>query len=358
MQNTPPIELSFPFEILNSFVSGNTAIDIPRLILKDLSETVPFLECYGFRWDHEADREELEKIRKTAIEFIEVELLTGIDLSMPREVSSQKDVRLLLLWASDLEHKYQKWACAILRVGHTLSHCYSHFNDRYGGEIRKQVFSRFEEHLHRENDSLYLGAEHPIELLEFEAKPQKPLFSIVLKLLHKPENVASGIFDRIGVRFITKNRFDALLVVRYLRRHNIVMFANVKPSRSRNTLVDIPLLENALNKLHGLSRDEALTEIRKQVAASDYPGPAQPSYNPYSNANYHSIQFTCRQLIRVDEPEPARFFFPFEIQILDEQSYLTSRTGYASHSLYKERQKEAARERVLADLLKQSPEQA
>ncbi len=351
MQNKPPIELSFPFEILNSFVSGNTAIDIPRLILEDLSETMPFLECYGYRWDHPGDRQEIETIRRKAIEFIEVELLFDIELSIPEEVASETDVRFLLLWASDLDHEYQRWACAILRVAHTLAHCYSHFNERYGDKIREQIFSRFEQHLRRENNKLYLGSDEPIELLDFEAKPQKTLFSVVLKLLQKSENVATDIFDRIGLRFITKNRFDAVLVVRYLRLHNIVMFANVKPSRSRNTLVDINLLQKDIDELDGLSREEALVKIRAQVDARDYPGPPEPSYNPYSNANYHSIQFTCRQLIRVEEPELARFFFPFEIQILDEESYKTSRTGYASHELYKERQKESARKRVLGTLL-------
>jgi uncharacterized protein (TIGR04562 family) len=324
MQNKPTLELSFPFEILNAFVSGYTAIDIPRLILNDLSETVPFLECYGYRWDHPGDRKEIETIRKKAIEFIEVELLLELELATPEEVASEKDVRFLLLWASDLNHEYQPWACAILRVAHTLAHCYSHFNERYGDHIRQQIFSRFEEHLHRENDRLYLGFDEPIELLDFEAKPQKALFSVVLKLLHKSENVATDIFDRIGLRFITKNRFDAVLVVRYLRLHNIVMFANVKPSRSRNTLVDIPLLQKDLDELQHLSREEALVIVRNQVDAREYPGPPEPSYNPYSDANYHSIQFTCRQLIRIEEPESARFFFPFEIQILDEQSYMMS----------------------------------
>ncbi len=351
-KNEPKIDISFPFEILNSFVSGNTAIDIPKLILENLAESESFLECYGYRWDHPEDRKEIEHIRAKAIEFIEVELLLDSPLSIPIEISAEKDIRFLLLWASDMDHDFQRWACAILRVAHTLAHCYSHFNERYGESIRNQIFSRFEKHLRRENYGLFLGDGQSIPLYNFEAKPQKPLFSVVLKLLHKSENVATDIFDRIGLRFITKNRFDALLVVRYLRIHNIIMFANVKPSRSRNTLIDLEELENEIQSLSNFDREEALEEIRQRVENRDYPGPPEPSYNPYSNANYHSIQFTCRQLIRVNEPERARFFFPFEIQILDEQSYKKSRSGYASHELYKERQRDAARTRVLGELLK------
>lgn len=345
------IDISFPFEILNAFVSGDTAIDIPHLILTDLSESEDFLECYGFRWTVESDRKEIEHIRREAIKFIEDEFLNDIDLQIPEPVRTQKDIRYLLLWASEPQHKYQQWACAILRVSHTIAHCFSHFNERYGEAIRQQIFTRFEAHLIREKGQLFLGKKEKIPLYNFEAKPVKSLFSVVLKLLHKSENVATDIFDRVGVRFITKHRFDALLVVRYLRLHNIVMFANVKPSRSRNTLIDLKSLEKEIVRLEAHPRDTALDNIRKWVENREYPGPPQPSYNPYSDANYHSIQFTARQLIRVNDPHPVKFFFPFEIQVLDEKSYKSSRSGYASHEQYKKRQQNSARSRVLGALL-------
>ncbi len=45
------------------------------------------------------------------------------------------------------------------------------------------------------------------------------------------------------------------------------------------------------------------------------------------------------------------FFFPYEVQILDRESYERSRSGRASHATYKERQRQAVKERIWGDLL-------
>lgn len=347
------IDVSFPFEILRLFVSGHSAIDIPKLLLNDVSETEAFLECYGYDWFNPEHREELENVRRESVSFIQEALLGEEgDPRIPDEVRDQKDVRELLVWASDPDHEYQRWACAILRVGHTYAHAHSYFNERFGPTIRHQIFSRFEQHLVRVDGDIFLGVDEKIPLANFYAKPSKPISSVMMKLLHKAENVAADIFDRVGVRFLTRERFDALLVVKYLREHNIVMFANVKPSRSRNTLIDIDWLEKELEEID-VTDPSALETIREATRHTEYPGPPVPSYNPYSAAEYHSIQFTCRQLIRTADSEtgePVRFFFPFEVQILDVASFEASRKGYAAHDLYKARQREAARQRVLGSL--------
>ena len=82
--------------------------------------------------------------------------------------------------------------------------------------------------------------------------------------------------------------------------------------------------------------------------------------NPHSSTRYQSIQFTCRQLIKYRNPfiaefseirqfakdrdrddlaqkilnldmslisRDTRFFYPFEVQILDHESYLTNTEG-------------------------------
>jgi len=185
------------------------------------------------------------------------------------------------------------------------------------------------------------------------------MFSVAMKLLHKVENVAEDIFDRVGVRFITHERLDTLLVVKYLREHNVFMFANIKPSRSRNTLIDIGWLEDLMAGLDGeveagsMTEDERMEVLREAVASHAHLAEPSTSLNPYSAASYHAVQFTCRQMIRVPDDTgrcEIRFFFPFEVQILDEESYRRSRSGYAAHDLYKQRQRKAVRDRVLGRL--------
>jgi len=352
-------DVHFPWEVLRSIVDGRSAIDIPRLALRDEREAREFLQGYGFDVSLEAHRDEIERIRLEAIEFIDDELLEGLSLEIPRAIVAQTQIESLLLEASAVAGENQRWACALLRVMHTLAHSHSYFNQRYGDEIRQQIFARFEPHLAMTDTGLLLGRNPGIELVSFEVKPTKSRRSVALKLLHKVDNVAADVFDRIGARFVTHQRLDAALVVRYLREHNVIMFANIKPSRSRNTLIDIEWLTHEIERLDGLvargqmSEAEQREVLRREVERREYPEPPAPSPNPYSSLTYHSIQFTCRQMIRIPGgrgSEDVRFFFPFEIQNRDEAGYGASREGRASHDLYKARQKESVRRRVLGPL--------
>jgi uncharacterized protein (TIGR04562 family) len=374
----------FPWETLSAILGGRSSIDIPRLQLSDVAQAEGFLDCYGFRWDEPHHRRELEVFRQQALGFLQGELLTDEpDLALPTELREEDDVRRLLLLASgDTRAPSQQWACAVLRVMHTLAHSSSYFNERFGPEIRAQVLGRIETHLVRGDEGLWLGrGEDAVPLLDFQVKEAKSTRSVLMKLLHKPENVATDIFDRLGVRFVTRERFDVLRVVRYLRVNNVVMFANLKPSRSRNSLIDLEALHDELLRLGqspGLSRADVFEELRHWTAEQPLP-PGGTHFNLYSSIDYHAVQFTCRQLIRVPNPfsngharapepevegEPRRlfgngpelrFFFPFEVQVLDVGSYTASRTGLAAHDEYKARQRETVKRRVLGYLLRRQP---
>jgi uncharacterized protein (TIGR04562 family) len=164
--------------------------------------------------------------------------------------------------------------------------------------------------------------------------------------------------------------------MRYLRSHYVVLFANVKPSRSRNTLIDFDVLRENQRLLDELRLSGRLTDIeyldalRQCVRDSPYPVPVETVHNQFSAVEYHSIQFTCRQLIRIREkdatvlsgafpavgkaavgPGEVRFFFPYEVQIMDQRAYAHSRSGLAAHSIYKRRQRDSVRKRVLGSLL-------
>ena len=356
-----PIEPLFSSEVLSSIIGGASAVDIPRMRLHDREEALDFLHCYGFSWSEPSHRDELERIRQTALRFIETALLEPGE-SMPEALREETDLPALLLAASRPPDRAQRWRCALLRVMHAIAHAYSPLERRYGDQIRGQILGRFHEHLFGEDGALMLGSgPDAIPLADFGFKSSKTLRSTTMKLLHKAENVAADVFDRIGVRFVTRSRFDAMLVVRYLRTHNVMMFANVKPTRSRNTLVDLEHLQTCTAALDRevvagrLAPDERTARLRAMVEARPCPSPRAAPDNQFSLINYRSIQYTCRQLIRVREPSASggevQFFFPFEIQILDVESYAEARSGLASHEVYKARQRAAVRRRVLGALI-------
>lgn len=344
--------MEFAWSAMRAVLDGASAIDVPTLSLDSLEAAKDFLASYGFAWPRASHRRELERLRRAAIALIEEDLLTGLDLeTIPEHTRSEFDVRRLLLASSgvDASPEVQAWACALLRVMHTLAHCGSHFNERYAEPIRAQIFARLAPHLTLQGESPTLGRGADAVVLDrFEVKHTKPTRSVALKLLHKPEHVATDIFDRVGLRFVTRDRLDALLVVRYLLAHNLVMFANIKPSRSRNTLVDLRWLEDAFAR----SPRPSLDSLRDELAHQPFPHEGAQQRNVFSSTDYRSIQFTCRQMVRVpDAAGEVSFFFPFEIQVLDRASFEASRTGRASHDDYRRRQTRAAQLRVLGPLL-------
>lgn len=391
MSNDRQPMLEIRWEMMDSILSGTSAIDVPRLYVTSLDDAQDFLACYGFDAAHARQRDELEALRVAALDFIENELLHDEPLAIDPEVRNERDIRRLLLWVStDAQTERRLWACTMLRVMHTFAHSGSYFQDEYAEPIREQILARFRPHIVTHHDgSIWLGAgPDAIPLSAFDLKFTKSRTSLAMKLLHKVENVATDVFDWLGVRIVTKHRFDALLAVRYLRTNNVFMFANVVPGRSRNTLLDLDTLHGELDRIEDARRAgeiaayEEWAEMRRRTAASPYPTPNGSTYNPYTALQYHSIQFTCRHMVRVVNPQlrgltkvlpfaqserirtmlkklgvetEVRFFFPFEVQIIDEESHDAAFKGLASHEKYKERQRYAVKKRLFGTRITQRP---
>ncbi|MFD2206048.1 TIGR04552 family protein [Kiloniella antarctica] len=333
---------------LTTVLKGQSIIDSDKLQVSSLKEAEAFLECYGFDYQQLEDRQEIEGIRQEAITFIEEVLLQEGEEITP-EVRNQESVLQLLLWVSEpVATERSQWACALLRVMHTFSHCGSYFNERYHTQIQQQIFGRFEQHIRYTSNGTYIG---DIELSSYERKSSKTRHSAVLKMLHKAENVAADIFDWLGIRIVTRDLLDALKVLCYLREYNVVMFANIKPSRSRNTLIDVEWMEERWKDMDDLEAARLEGDLIRYPDEVD-----RVTDNLFSGSHYRSLQFTCRQRVRLKEDDGTRirFYFPYEIQILDEASYQSNRHGEASHEQYKLRQIRSVRHRVMGPLCRQT----
>ena len=73
--------------------------------------------------------------------------------------------------------------------------------------------------------------------------------------------------------------------------------------------------------------------------------------NEFSGPDHRFIKFINRKLITVNvgseqATRSFRFFYPFEIQIMDEATWQKNLTGPTAHDQYKERQRKRARERA------------
>jgi uncharacterized protein (TIGR04562 family) len=92
--------------------------------------------------------------------------------------------------------------------------------------------------------------------------------------------------------------------------------------------------------------------LRDQLASESARAEYHLKSNEFSGADYRFIKFINRKLITVavgpgENQRAFRFFYPFEIQIMDYETYMRNLTGPMAHDEYKNRQRKKARDRVL-----------
>lgn len=335
-----------------TLVEGNSPIDLSRLGLNCRKQAYEFLKSYGYDLEVPAEKDCLLAIHREAIDFLQRLLCPAprpcdCSFTLPLEVQDPVDPLNLLLWASAPHQRMeplQPWACAVLRVMHAITYANQMRISPHSEEIRRQILAPYRAHVvEGDNGLLSLGrGEGAVPLLSAQFREEKARDSLILKLLHKPDNLPQSVYDRVGVRLVTPTRHDALRALQYLRRHHLANPAHIMPGRSRNTLFDC--------------------ELRSLPEAA----------NPHSSPDFRSLQFTCQHLIKIDNPmhrlaarlegqlegealallqshgreAQIRFLFPYEVQILDEENDHKTRVGESSHAHYRLRQLRAVRARV------------
>lgn len=396
---------TFNWETFDIIVGGKSSLDAKNYLNQFTSheDVGEFLNAYGFDMADPVQAAELFGIFQEAIEFIRRYFLKdgnpeGLDFKIPSSFYTIVSVSDLFLMTTGSGKKNTStedsiWASIILKVMHTILHADKDLRYRYFTTIQKQIFDRFYKYLYRdENNQLFLKNEHSkqqIKLVEFETKAKKTRDSIIIKLLHKQENVAEELFDRIGVRFVTESKVDTLQVLKFLYQNDIIILNNIKPSRSINSLFDLKLfraksyylLKRAIKE--NLSEEEFNTALN-QIADSCAFEETHAKQNTHSSRQYRAIHFTCRQMIKYKNPffkqynelrkiakaceeselkdkvlnldtssiaRDVRFFYPFEVQITDREGNSINTAGEASHQEYKKSQVLSAMRRIFAPLI-------
>lgn len=363
-----------------------------------------FLEGYGYNLNNPIQRAELFGHYQEAIEFIRRYFLKegnseGLDYKVPARLQQVTGIVDLFQLVASTEKKVELlWGSIILKVMHIVLHADKDLRYQYFPIIQKQIFDRFYRFMDRDKENnLYLmnGAdpEDKIQIVDFQTKAKKTRDSIIIKLLHKKESVAEELFDRIGIRFITKNKFDVLRVIRFLMKHNVFIVHNIKPSRSQNSIVDLDefkkkYYEKIKEALKGGWKEDYFYEQVNDIAESCGLDHNQVQTNDHSSKKYQAVHFTGRQLVHYKNPlvsqlseikkiakkkkissgtdelldkisqlnmshisRDVRFFYPFEVQITDIKSHEMNSKGEASHKKYKKSQMTSAMNRLFKPLI-------
>jgi uncharacterized protein (TIGR04562 family) len=399
----------FDWEMLDVVVGGKSALDTRNFLgpMSEIEQVDRFLKGYGLDPNDHVTKAELFGNFQEAIQFIKRYFLKegnpdGLDLRLPNTLLMISDISQLFLLATDdtpLKKEDKLWAEIILKVMHTIMHADKDLRSNYFNIVQTQIFDRFYKYIFRSDEGkLFIGikgTENIVPLVDFETKSKKTRESVIIKLLHKAENVAEELFDRVGVRFVTHTRFDTLRVIRFLLEMNIVIPHNNKPSRAINTMIDLPCFKEAHQRLirmafrNNLSEDRFVLAMERAIQECHFQKEGNEK-NKFTSKSYQSIQFTCRQLIEYKNPflqefnelrriakgvaqgvaegeselarkilnmdispvaRDIRFFYPYEIQIVDAEAFRENSQGDASHQEYKRLQVKSAMRRIFKAMI-------
>ncbi|MGE3975396.1 MAG: TIGR04552 family protein [Bdellovibrionales bacterium] len=357
-------DLQFASQVLDSVVGGRSSVDIARLDVKDLEQAYEFSKTYGYDLNKPTDLDSVWELHKNSISLLRDRLLDPGEAipDILADSTKLKDPAYLLIFASTPEHKnndMQLWSCAILRVMHVLAHIGDDLHLIFSDKIMQTVFGPFQAHIHNDPVSgITLGLKNDVEqikLVRFDLKTTKSVASSAIKLLTKKEATASSIYDKIGVRFVTKSIFDAFRVVRFLVDEHIISFPNIMPDQARNTLFPANLFLESMKELKEqkmfATGEEIEAWLNKKLSDSVERAEYKERQNDFSGQNFRAIKFIARQMVEVEAGgKQFRFFCPYEVQVMDYETYLKNISGPEAHELYKRRQRQAARRRVLGHL--------
>ena len=366
------MEINFKFDanMLESLVGGKSILELESLKIQNLEQAYNFLKAYGFDVTKAADEKQLWIYLRRAVTYIQTELLKSDEL-IPEIISDPnklQNIANILIYASvrdEKDYSLQRWACAVLKVMHVLVHLDNDLFTQHSIKIQEQILETVRHHIHKDPIAgIFLGAPSTadrIALQKFVVKSFKSSTSSVTKLLAKPEAVAFTLLDKIGIRFVTKHLFDTFRVMRYLIQNNLISFPHNIPDQSINTLYPINLFLEVMENFtthEVISIEQVDRALEEKMNQASERAEFKDKFNQFSSKDYRFMKFINRKLIKIELPldssgklKELSFFYPFEVQIIDYQTYLKNISGDSSHEKYKQRQKERARTRVLGKML-------
>ena len=176
----------FPWPVVDVLLSGRSALDMEQLQVGDLNEANEFALGYGFDPEKPVDQRIMHAMIVEAVNFIDRNLLNDRDMkkgiSIDEEVGSCSDPRQLLVWASEESGSNRgAWACAVLRVMHTITHIDGMTRYASLDIARDQIMKRFENHIFRDKEgTLWIGdKEEKVRIEKVEWKRHKPRESMI-----------------------------------------------------------------------------------------------------------------------------------------------------------------------------------
>jgi uncharacterized protein (TIGR04552 family) len=326
-------------EAVRLVLRGGSVIDWHRLNFQSREEIDEFLAVQEMRLDEAADVARAEAVKNAAISY----LRRNFEFPVPKPVS-QADIPRLLELASARGHR-QLCACTILKVMHIIHHLDARELLFMLPVSDQEVFHLVEEKVYRVIGGM-LAQGFPI--MEFVGG-RKNKDSLYTKLLSKRETIAAQIYDKLRFRIVTRGPEDIWPTLNYLMR-KVFPFNYVIPGQSTNSLFDFKdYCESHPNLRRLMPRLQLNTDLERQTGGG--------IDNKFTANSYRVVHFVVDMPIRLtraalDQVPPAGWslgpviFVQAEFQLVDRQTEQANEQGEASHSAYKQRQRQAVMRRL------------
>lgn len=326
-----PDEFNIPWRTLQTIIAGRSLIDTFELNIRNLDEAQKFLVSYGLK-----NSEDAERLRNTAIDYVETVLLKQTNLSLPENINEFTLAELMVEASANTKAWASEWSCLLLKVCHAVAHAqWTRDEDAYDAALVK-LNARLKPFIINSRDGIWIGDDDcRIPIVEYKVKTEKKFYRVVTKLLLKEGNLSSGIYDHIGVRFVTNDIFSAIVLIKFLRSRHILMYANVLPQESRNLMADFHQIEELFSDFSAPVQTTEQEKIRRAESNSR---------NTYTSKEFKMIKIVERLLVTTGNGRHV--FFPCEFQILAKHTHEALRKKPSSHAAYEKRQIEGVRNRL------------
>ncbi len=339
---------SFDVNAIRSLLRGESVIDWHRLHFENEREVARFLRLNEFHVEVRADMEYLDSLREEAVDYLRRTFSLKIPLYLAEEIPAKE---LLLKASENGKNKDRLTACTILKIMLILHHLDGHEVDYRLPVSRDELTSLVEAKVVQVVEEIR-AADVPV--IEFSWS-RKSRDSLITKLLSKRDTIASKVYDRLRFRIIVKERAH-LVPLLWELLHRLIPFNYIIPGESDNSLLQTHDIESYIqedvrnikqNNAKGIP-DEMFVELKS--------GPS----NEFSSPNYRIINFVTDLPIRVepfmnrvpmmewDRLVPMTFVLA-EFQIADWATAKSNEQGDCNHELYKTRQLETVKKRLLND---------
>lgn len=333
-------------ERIRLILRGGSVIEWRRLHYTTWDEVDRFLRLLQIDPTRPSDEEWVRTVLADAVEY----LRKTFDYRVAEAVANPNMIHDLFLLASgQIDKKYRKIACIVLKVMHVIQHIESRdllFKIAVSeAELSQMVTDRVLKVMEE-------GREKGLPIVEF-SDSIKTRESTITKLIAKRDSTAAVVYDRTRFRVIVKER-DDIIPTLYFLTQRLLPFNFLVPSQTENTLIRFKDLVKQFPNFKRYARQLHLD--------LDYEEREMGSRNTFSGETYKILNFVADVPIRLDaflpppedddRPRKARITLATcEFQIADEKTSIENERGENNHEAYKDRQRAVVLKRLSTGLV-------